>query len=357
MTRHAPQRALPARRPAPGSRARGPGVRARARATTRRVAVPAAELPRWSPSMARTSRAQGVLSSKGLVPAARPLPTAYVAERTRVGPGRPGGPPTPWRRSTVAPARPGREGRCLRPPDPTRSPPPTARRPHTDVIGVELAGAPTPPRSPPPPPARRRERAGAAAGWVFAEIDASRAATAPGPRRSRAWREQAIVATVLAEGSRNRRAGELLAQGMPPIRSAPRSARPPRPSRPSAARRPPQSRPSRRSGALGAGGIIDGTVDERWTQSLMTAPKPGAGKRRGRVGDECVCPCRMATARTRPLDADSPSCTGPTSRTSTRTRTTGWEPSRRRGPDRADLPQASGTSRLRGVGEPRCGRG
>jgi glycerol-3-phosphate dehydrogenase (NAD(P)+) len=87
-----------------------------------------------------------------------------------------------------------------------------------DVVGVELAGcaknaaalaaAAASPAGP--------NAAGAAAGKVFAEIDAyaRRAGSRPETFAGLAGTGD-LVATVLAEGSRNRRAGELLAQGMP----------------------------------------------------------------------------------------------------------------------------------------------
>ena len=89
-----------------------------------------------------------------------------------------------------------------------------------DVTGVELAGAPrTSPCSPrpPPPPQAGPNVAGAAAGKVFAEIDAL--------ARARGGRPETFAGVAGAgdarrqrrrdSGSRNRRAGELLAQGVP----------------------------------------------------------------------------------------------------------------------------------------------
>jgi 1-acyl-sn-glycerol-3-phosphate acyltransferase len=89
----------------------------------------------------------------------------------------------------------------------------------TDVAGVELAGAAknaaalaaaaAAPAGP--------NVAGAAAGKVFAEVDAlarSRGSR-PGTFAGLAGAGD-LVATVVAAGSRNRRAGELLAQGVPP---------------------------------------------------------------------------------------------------------------------------------------------
>ena len=88
----------------------------------------------------------------------------------------------------------------------------------TDIIGVELAGcaknaaalaAATAAGNGP-------NAAGAAAGKVFAEIDAFARVSGSRPETFSGLAGAGdLVATVLAEGSRNRRAGELLAQGMP----------------------------------------------------------------------------------------------------------------------------------------------
>jgi 1-acyl-sn-glycerol-3-phosphate acyltransferase len=87
-----------------------------------------------------------------------------------------------------------------------------------DVTGVELAGcaknaaalaaAAAAPAGP--------NIAGAAAGKVFAEVDALARARGSEPETFAGLAGAGdLVATVVAEGSRNRRAGELLAQGMP----------------------------------------------------------------------------------------------------------------------------------------------
>jgi len=88
----------------------------------------------------------------------------------------------------------------------------------TDVTGVELAGcaknaavlaaAAASPAGP--------NIAGAAAGKVFAEIDALARARGGRPETFAGLAGAGdLVATVVASGSRNRRAGELLAQGIP----------------------------------------------------------------------------------------------------------------------------------------------
>ena len=118
--------------------------------------------------------------------------------------------------------------------------------------------------------------AGAAAGKVFAEIDAyaRRSGSRPGTFTGLAGTGD-LVATVLATGSRNRRAGELLAQGMPAgdIGSALGQTAEAVASVPLLAAR------VRDAGVdapvlRGLAGMIEGSVDpERWTASL-TAPKP-----------------------------------------------------------------------------------
>ena len=87
-----------------------------------------------------------------------------------------------------------------------------------DIVGVELAGcaknaaafaaAAASPAGP--------NAAGAAAGKVFAEIDALARHEGSAPETFAGLAGAGdLVATVMADGSRNRRAGELLAQGMP----------------------------------------------------------------------------------------------------------------------------------------------
>ena len=107
--------------------------------------------------------------------------------------------------------------------------------------------------------------AGAAAGKVFAEV-------AEFARGSRLQPETFaglagtgdLVATVLSEGSRNRRAGELLAQGMPGERDRRRD----RPDRRGgghgpAARRPARSGRRRRAVLRSLAGMIEGNVAAR----------------------------------------------------------------------------------------------
>ena len=198
---------------------------------------------------------------------------------------------------------------------------------HTgDVIGVELAGCAKNAAALAAAAATSAgpNAQGAAAGMVFAEIDAfaRRSGSRPETFTGLAGTGD-LVATVLAEGSRNRRAGELLAQGMP-ARSAPRSARRPRPSRPSrcsprACRRPAWTR--RRSAGWrhhrrpGRARALDGVADRA---------KADTQDREGPRGVVSHAAWRRHP-RTRPSSTPtSPSSTRRTSRTSTRTRTTGW---------------------------------
>jgi glycerol-3-phosphate dehydrogenase (NAD(P)+) len=87
----------------------------------------------------------------------------------------------------------------------------------SDVVGVELAGCATGVASLAAAAAAGAgpNAAGAAAGKVFAEVDAyaRRAGSQPETFAGLAGAGD-LVATVLADGSRNRRAGELLAQGV-----------------------------------------------------------------------------------------------------------------------------------------------
>ena len=195
--------------------------------------------------------------SKGLVPPLGTLPSAYVAERTHVvGRRRPRRPRA--RRRRALRRRQPRPRHARRVASPARS----RTRCHaaglqvthtTDVVGVELAGcaknaaalaAAAAPAGP--------NAAGAAAGKVFAEIDAfARALRLAARRRSPAWPAPATSSPPCSsEGSRNRRAGELLAQGMPAERDR-RRARSDRRGRrhrsrcsPPGSRRPASTRPS-----------------------------------------------------------------------------------------------------------------
>ncbi len=152
----------------------------------------------------------------------------------------------------------------------------------TDVIGVELAGCAKNAAALAAAAASGAgpNAAGAAAGKVFAEVDAfaRRSGSRPETFAGLAGTGD-LVATVLASGSRNRRAGELLAQGMPAgdIGGALGQTVEAVDSVPLLAAR------MRDAGVdapvlRGLAGMIEGRVEpERWAASL-TAPRP-AGRR------------------------------------------------------------------------------
>jgi glycerol-3-phosphate dehydrogenase (NAD(P)+) len=186
-------------------------------------AVPAAALPAAVAAHAGAiPRRTGVLvMSKGLVPPLGMLPSAFVAERVNAwavgalaGPSHAAGAlsggaslivgaldPSFGRQVTDALGAAGFDAGSTR-----------------DVIGIELAGcaknaaalaaAAASPAGP--------NASGAAAGKVFAEVDALARHEGSQPETFAGLAGAGdLVATVLADGSRNRRAGELLASGMP----------------------------------------------------------------------------------------------------------------------------------------------
>jgi glycerol-3-phosphate dehydrogenase (NAD(P)+) len=186
-------------------------------------AVPAAELPAVVSSHAPAieSRTGVLVLSKGLVPPLGTLPSAFVAERCRA-----------WRVGVLGgPAHAVdalTDGASLVLAAHDRA---FARQvsdalaaaglqvTHTrDVVGVELAGCAKNAAALAAAAAASAgpNAAGAAAGKVFAEIDAfaRQAGSRPETFAGLAGTGD-LVATVLSEGSRNRRAGELLGQGMP----------------------------------------------------------------------------------------------------------------------------------------------
>jgi len=246
-------------------------------------AVPASELPaavaEHAPGIA--PRTGVLMLSKGLVPPLGSLPSAYVAERTRGwAVGALGG---PGHASDALAA-----GASLVLATPNES---FARQvghalaaagfdvtTTTDVIGVELAGCAKNAAALAAAAANAAgpNAAGAAAGKVFAEVDAyaRRSGSQPETFAGLAGAGD-LVATVLAEGSRNRRAGELLAQGVPAseIAAALGHTAEAVGAVPLLAARLAQAgvdAPVLR----GLAGIIDGSVEpDDWTQSL-TAPKP-----------------------------------------------------------------------------------
>jgi glycerol-3-phosphate dehydrogenase (NAD(P)+) len=186
-------------------------------------AVPSASLPAvvaaHGPGVA--PRAGVIVSSKGLVPPLGSRPAAYVSERV-----------TSWAIAALAgPAHAAaalEDGASLVVAATNRA----FGRQITDalgaagfdcvstqdIIGVELAGTAknAAALAAAAVGAAGPNAAGAAAGKVFAEIDAyaRHEGSLPGTFAGLAGAGD-LVATVLADGSRNRRAGEMLAQGMP----------------------------------------------------------------------------------------------------------------------------------------------
>ena len=250
-------------------------------------AVPAAELPavvaEHGPNI--TQRTGVLVLSKGLVPPLGTLPSAYVAERTRAwATGVLGGP------AHAVEALDGGASLVLAAKDDAFAPQVAdalsaakLRVDHTtDVIGVELAGAAKNAAALAAAAASPAgaNAAGAAAGKVFAEIDAFARGHGSRPETFTGLAGTGdLVATVLAEGSRNRRAGELLAQGMPADQIGAALGQ----TAEAVAAVPLLAARLKQAGVdapvlKGLAGIIDGTVDpERWTQSL-TAPKPAGRK-------------------------------------------------------------------------------
>src|SRR4051794_1637726 len=186
-------------------------------------AVPAAELPQVIAAHApKLAPRTGVLVlSKGLVPPLGTLPSSYVAERTTAwAVGVLGGP------AHAADALDGGANVVFATTDPSFSrqvgdalAAAGLRVTNTrDVLGVELAGCATNAAVLAAATASLNgpNAAGAAAGMVFAEIDPFARVSGSKPETLTGLAGTGdLVATVLAEGSRNRRAGELLAQGMP----------------------------------------------------------------------------------------------------------------------------------------------
>jgi glycerol-3-phosphate dehydrogenase (NAD(P)+) len=254
-------------------------------------AVPAAALPAAVAAHAGAiPRRTGVLvMSKGLVPPLGLAPSAYVAERVGswavgalAGPAHAAAAlsdgaslvvgasdPAFGRQVTDALTAAGFDAGYTR-----------------DVVGVELAGCAKNAAALAAAAASSAgpNAAGAAAGKVFAEIDAlaRREGSQPETFAGLAGAGD-LVATVLADGSRNRRAGELLARGMPAgdIDSALGQTAEAVACVPLLAER------VRAAGVdapalRGLAGVIEGEVEaSSWTESL-TAPRPAA-KRRQKV--------------------------------------------------------------------------
>ena len=246
-------------------------------------AVPAGELPAVLAAHApKVQPRSGVLVlSKGLVPPLGTLPSAYVAERTRSwavgvlgGPAHAAGALGDGASLVLA-----AHDRAFARQVADALAAAGLRVSHTgDVVGVELAGCAKNAAALAAAAATSAgpNAQGAAAGMVFAEIDAfaRRSGSKPETFTGLAGTGD-LVATVLAEGSRNRRAGELLAQGMPAdeIGAALGQTAEAVAAVPLLAARLQQAGVD--APALkGLAGIIEGRIEpERWMASL-TAPKP-----------------------------------------------------------------------------------
>ena len=254
-------------------------ARARRATTSSCFAVPGrASCPRWSPRTAARSRRAPACSCSPRASCRRSArcPSAYVAERVPRGRSASSAARrTPPRRSTAAPrssSPPRDEAFARQVARRARPPPASTSRPPPTSIGVELAGCAKNAAALAAAAAAGAgpNAAGAAAGKVFAEIDAyaRRAGSQPETFAGLAGTGD-LVATVLAAGSRNRRAGELLAQGMPARRDR-RRARPDgrgRRLRPAARRAP-------------ARGGVDAPVLAASPGSSRAASSPSAGPRR-----------------------------------------------------------------------------
>ncbi len=255
-------------------------------------AVPAAELPAaLAEHGAAIAPRSGVLVlSKGLVPPLGTLPSAYVAERTQAwAVGVLGGP------AHAAEALDGGASLVLAAHDPAFarqvSDALSAARLQvshtTDVIGVELAGCAknAAALAAAAAGAGGPNAQGAAAGKVFAEIDAyaRRVGSRPETFAGLAGTGD-LVATVLAHGSRNRRAGELLAQGVPASEIGAALGQ----TAEAVAAVPLLAARLKAAGVdapvlRGLAGIIEGNVEPaRWAASL-TAPKPSRKAEKARA--------------------------------------------------------------------------
>jgi glycerol-3-phosphate dehydrogenase (NAD(P)+) len=253
-------------------------------------AVPAGGLPAAVAAHggAIAPRAGVLVMSKGLVPPLGTLASAYVSERVRAasvgvlgGPAHAAAALAGGASMVVASTNPGfarqiADALGAAGFDVARS---------TDIVGVELAGCAKNAAALAAAAASSAgpNAAGAAAGKVFAEIDAfaRRSGSQPETFAGLAGTGD-LVATVLASGSRNRRAGELLAQGVAAGDIAPALGH-----AAEAVDSVPLLALRVRDAGMdapvlgGLAGLIEGRVEpERWTAAL-TAPKP-AGKA-GRV--------------------------------------------------------------------------
>jgi 1-acyl-sn-glycerol-3-phosphate acyltransferase len=251
-------------------------------------AVPAGGLPAAVAAHggAIAPRAGVLVMSKGLVPPLGTLPSVYVSERVRAaavgvlgGPAHAAAALEGGASLVVASADRGfarqiADALGAAGFDVARS---------DDMIGVELAGCAKNAAALAAAAASSAgpNAAGAAAGKVFAEIDAFARHSGSQPETFAGLAGTGdLVATVLAAGSRNRRAGELLAQGVAAGDIAPALGH-----AAEAVDSVPMLAARVRDAGMdapvlgGLAGLIEGRVEpERWTAAL-TAPKP-----RGKAG-------------------------------------------------------------------------
>ena len=246
-------------------------------------AVPSAALPSAVAAHGGSipKRAGVLVMSKGLVPPLGSLASAYVAERVNAwAVGALAGPahaaaalsagaslvvgssdPAFGRQVTTALTAAGFDAGYTR-----------------DVVGVELAGCAknAAALAAAAASAAGPNAAGAAAGKVFAEIDALARSEGSAPETFAGLAGAGdLVATVMADGSRNRRAGEMLAQGMPAedIDSALGQTAEAVACVPLLAERV-QAAGVDAPALRGLAGVIEGELDPaQWTESL-TAPRP-----------------------------------------------------------------------------------
>ncbi len=246
-------------------------------------AVPAAALPSTVAAHGGTipTRTGVLVMSKGLVPSLGTLPSAYVAERVAAsavgvlgGPAHAaavlsGGASVVLGTHHAAFARQVGDALAAAGFDASWS---------TDVVGVELAGcaknaaalaAATAASAGP-------NAAGSAAGKVFAEVDALARSEGSRPETFAGLAGAGdLVATVLAAGSRNRRAGEMLGRGVPAREIVPALGHTAEavdciPLLVERARAAGMHAPA----LDGLAGVIEGRVEPAsWTESL-TAPEP-----------------------------------------------------------------------------------
>lgn len=186
-------------------------------------AVPAADLPAAVAAHggAIAPRAGVLVLSKGLVPPLGTLPAAYVSERVSAwSVGALGGPAhaTAALEEGASLVLAATGSAFVRQVGDALAAAGFDVQGTTDVVGVELAGCATNAAALAAAAAAGAgpTAAGAAAGKVFAEIDAYARRTGSRPETFAGLAGTGdLVATVLSAGSRERRAGELLAEGLP----------------------------------------------------------------------------------------------------------------------------------------------